>query len=169
MVVYGYELDYKEIWVLKNRCFWIVVLEKTLEHPLDCKEIQPVDPKGNQSWIFTGRTDAEAETPNFGNLIQRTDSFEKLWCWERLRARWEGDNRGCDGWVASLTQWTWFWETPGVDDRQGGLTCCSLWGHKESDMTEWLNCTHWEDRDNIIKSLLFLYLPQIWCLNPSEM
>ena len=75
----------------------------------------------------------------FGHLIWRTDSFEKLWCWERLRARWEGDNRGCDGWVASLTQWTWFWETPGVDDRQGGLTCCSLWGHKESDMTEWLN------------------------------
>ena len=60
--VWVWELDYKESWVLKNWCFWSVVLEKTLESPLDCKEIQPVHPKGNQSWIFTGRTDAEAET-----------------------------------------------------------------------------------------------------------
>ena len=58
-----WELDYKESWVLKNGCFWTVVLEKTLESPLDCKEIQPVNPTGNQSWIFIGRTDAEAETP----------------------------------------------------------------------------------------------------------
>ena len=61
--VWMWELDYKESWVRKNRCFWIVVLEKTLESPLDCKEIQPVHPKGNQSWIFIGRTDAEGETP----------------------------------------------------------------------------------------------------------
>ena len=61
--VWMWELDYKESWVLKNWCFWTVVLEKTLESPLDCKEIQPVHPKGNQSWIFIGRTDAEAETP----------------------------------------------------------------------------------------------------------
>ena len=63
VVMYGWELDYKENWVVKNWCFWTVVLEKTFERPLDCKEIQPVHPKGNQSWIFTGRTDAEAETP----------------------------------------------------------------------------------------------------------
>ena len=65
VVMYGCELDYKESWVPKNRCFWTVVLEKTLESPLDCKEIQPVHPKGNKSWVFIGRTDVEAETPIF--------------------------------------------------------------------------------------------------------
>ena len=72
-----WELDYKERWVLKNWCFWTVVLEKTLESPLDCKEIQQVNPKWNQTWIFIGRTDAEAETPIFGHLMWRTDSLEK--------------------------------------------------------------------------------------------
>ena len=61
--VWLWELDYKQSWAPKNRCFWTVVLEKTLESPLDCKEVQPVHPKGDQSWIFIGRTDAEAETP----------------------------------------------------------------------------------------------------------
>ena len=72
-----WELDYKESWVQKNWCFWTVVLEKTLESPLECKEIQPVHPKGNQSWIFIGRTDAEAETPILCHLMQRIDSLEK--------------------------------------------------------------------------------------------
>ena len=71
------ELDYKESWAPKNWCFWTVVLEKTLESPLNCKEIQPVHPKGDLTWVFTGRTDAEAETPIFGHLIWRTDWFEK--------------------------------------------------------------------------------------------
>ena len=75
--VWMWELDYKESWVPKNWCFWTGVLEKTLESPLDCKEIQPAHPKGDQSWVFIGRTDAEAETPNFGHLMQRTDSLEK--------------------------------------------------------------------------------------------
>ena len=82
-----WELDYKESRVPKNWCFWTVVLEKTLESPLDCKEIQPVHPKGNQSWILIGRTDAEAVTPYFGHLMQRTDSWKypdagKDWAWE---------------------------------------------------------------------------------------
>ena len=72
-----WELDYKESWVLKNWCFWTVVLEKTLESPLDCKEIQPVHPKGNQSWIFIGRTEAEAETPILWPPDAKTDSLEK--------------------------------------------------------------------------------------------
>ena len=72
-----WELDYKESWVPKNWCFWTVVLEKTLESPLDCKEIQPAHPKGDQSWVFPGRTNVEAEIPNFGHLMRRTDSFEK--------------------------------------------------------------------------------------------
>ena len=71
------ELDYKESWAQKNWCFWTVVLEKTLESPLDCKEIQPVNPKGNQSWVFIGRTDVEAETPILCRLLQRADSFKK--------------------------------------------------------------------------------------------
>jgi len=75
--VWMWELDYKENWVLKNWCFWTVVLEKSLEGTLDCKEIQPVHPKGNQSWIFTGRTDSEAETPILWHLMWRTDTLEK--------------------------------------------------------------------------------------------
>ena len=75
--VWIWELDYKESWALKNWCFWTVVLEKTLESSLDCKEIQPVHPKGNQSWIFIGRTNVKAELQYFGHLMWRTDSFEK--------------------------------------------------------------------------------------------
>ena len=85
-----WELDHKERWVLKNWCFWTVVLEKTLESPLECKEIQAVHPKGNQSWVFIGRTDVEAETPNFGHLIWRTDSFEKT----LMLGKIEGKRRG---------------------------------------------------------------------------
>ena len=83
-----------------------MVLEKTLESPLDCKEIQPVHPKGDQSWVFIGRTDVEAETPILGHLMQRADSMEKT-LMLGLRAGGEGDNRGLDGWMASPTQWTW--------------------------------------------------------------
>ena len=75
--VWMWELDYKESWVQKNWCFWTIVLEKTLESPLDCKEIQPIHPKGDQSWVFIGRTDVEAELQYFGHLMQRADSFEK--------------------------------------------------------------------------------------------
>ena len=105
-----WDLDYKESWVSKNWCFWTLVLEKTLESPLDCKEIKPVSPEGNQSWIFIGRTDAEAEPP----ILWPPDA--KNWLtgknpdgWERLKAGGEGDDRGWDGWVASPTQWTWSW------------------------------------------------------------
>ena len=82
-----WESDYKESWVLKNWCFWTVVLEKTLESPLDCKEIQPVHPKGNQSWVFIGRTDVEAETQYFGYLMQRADSFEKTLMLGKIEGR----------------------------------------------------------------------------------
>ena len=82
-----WEFDYKETWVPKNCCFWIVVLEKTPESPLDCKEIQPVHPKGNQSWICTGRTDAEAEAPILLHLIQRTDSLEKTLMLGKIESR----------------------------------------------------------------------------------
>ena len=107
--VWMWELNYKESWALKNWCFWTVVLEKTLESPLDCKEIQPVNPKGNQPWIFIGRLKLKLKHQYFGHLMRRADSFEKTWCWERFNAEGEGDNRGWDGWMASPTQWTCVW------------------------------------------------------------
>ena len=95
--------------MLKNWCFWTVVLEKTLETPLDCKEIQPVNPKRNQSWIFIGKTDAEAETPILWPPdVKSWVIGKKPWCWERSKAG-EGDDRGWDGWMASPTRWTWVW------------------------------------------------------------
>ena len=106
------ELDYKESWALKNWCFWTVVLEKTLESPLDCKEIQPVHPEGNQSWIFIGRTDAKAETPVLWPPQELTH-WKRLWCWEGLGAGGKRDDRGWDGWMASPTQWTWIWVNSG--------------------------------------------------------
>ena len=105
--VWMWELDYKESWALKNWCFWTVVLEKTLERPLDCKEIQPVHPKGDQSWVFIGRTYVEAETPMLCHLMWRVDSLEKTLMPSIPGAGGEGDNRGWDGWMASLTRWTW--------------------------------------------------------------
>ena len=112
--VWMWELDYTESWALKNWCFWTVVLEKTLKSPLDYKEIQPVHPKGNQSWIFIGRTDAEAETPILWPPdVRKLTHLKRPWCWERLKAGGEGDNRGWDGWMASPTQWTWVWVNSG--------------------------------------------------------
>ena len=107
--VWMWELDYKECWVPKNWCFWTVVWEKTLESPLDSKEIQPVHPKGDQFWIFIGRTDAELKLQYFCHLIWRADSFEKTLILGNMKAGGEGDNKGWDGWMVSLTQWTWVW------------------------------------------------------------
>ena len=87
VVIYGCGLGYKESWVPKNWCFWTVVLEETLESPLDCRAIQPVHPKGNQSWIFIGRTDAEAETPILGHLMRRTDFLEKTLMLGKIEGR----------------------------------------------------------------------------------
>ena len=111
--VWMWELDYKEGWVPKNWCFWTVVLEKTLESPLDCKEIQPVHPKGNQSWLFIGRTDFEAETP----ILWLPDVKNWLIGKDPDAGEWlevgEGDDRGWDGWMALPTQWTWVWVNSG--------------------------------------------------------
>ena len=109
-----WELDYKESWVPKNRCFWTVVLEKTLESLLDCKEIQPVHLKGNQSWILIGRTDAEAEAPVLWPPDAKSWLSWKDWCWERLKARGERNNRGWAGCMASLTQWTYVSVSSGI-------------------------------------------------------
>ena len=133
-------LDYKESWAQKNWCFWTMVLEKTLESSLNCKEIQPVHHKGNQSWVFIGRTDAEAETP----IIWPCDA--KRWLiWKDPYAGkdWGQEEKGTIvdkmvGWHHCLNGHGFRW-APGVSDGQGGLECCSPWGSKESDMTEQLN------------------------------
>ena len=107
--IWMWELDYKESWALKNWCSWTVVLEKTLESPLDYREIQPVHPKENQSWLFIGRTDVEAET----SILWPPDA--KNWfIWKNPDAGkdWRPEDKGTtrfDGWMASLTQWTWVW------------------------------------------------------------
>ena len=132
-----WELDCEEGWAPKNWCFWTVVLEKTPESPLDCKEIWPVHSEGDQPWVFFGRNDAKAETPVLWPphakswLIGKDSDAGRDW-----GARGEGDDRGWDGWMASPTRWTWVSLTPGVGDGQGGLVCCNSWGRKESDMTE---------------------------------
>ena len=136
------ELDYKESWVLKNWCFWTVALEKTLESPLDCKEIQPVHAKGDQSCVFIGRTDVEAET----SILWQPDAKSWLiWKDHDAGINWRQEEKGTTedemaGWHHRLNGHE-FGETPGVGDGQGGLACCSPWGHKESDTTEWLNWT----------------------------
>ena len=107
--VWMWELDCEESWGPKNWCFWTVVLEKTLESPLDCKEIQPVHPEGDQSWVFIGRTDAEAETPTLATSCEELTHWKRPWYSEGLGAGGEGDNRGWDGWMASPTRWTWVW------------------------------------------------------------
>ena len=130
-----WELDYKESWMLKNWCFWTVVLEKTLESLLDCKEIQP----GNQSWIFIGKTDPEAEAPKLwlpdvkNWLIWKDPDFGKDWGQE------EKGMTGWDGWMASLTQWTWVWVNSGSWWWTGKPGMLSLWGCKESDTTTQVN------------------------------
>ena len=112
--VWMWKLDCEESWAPKNWCFWTVVLEKTLESPLDFKEIQPVHTKGDRSLVFTGRTDVEAETPILlATWCEELTHLKRPWCRERLRAGGEGDDRGWDGWMASPTQWTWVWVDSG--------------------------------------------------------
>ena len=136
LVMWMWELDYKESWAPKNWCFWTVVLEKTLESPLDCKELQQVHPKGNQSWIFTGRTDAEAEAPILwppdakSQLIEEDPDAGKDWGQEEkgtTEDKMVGWHHRLNGHECEYTS--------GVGDAQGSLVCCSPWGHKESDMT----------------------------------
>ena len=101
-----------ESWAWKNWCFWTVVLEKTLESPLDCEEIQPVHSKGDQPCSLKG-TMLKLKLQDFGHLMQRVDSLEKLWCWEGLGAGGKGDDSGWDGWMASPTRWTLIWVNSG--------------------------------------------------------
>ena len=143
--VWMWELDYKESWVLKNWCFQTVVSEKTLESPLDCRRskqsiLKEISPGCSLEGLML-----KLKLLNFGHLMLRADSFEKTWCWERLRARWEGDERGWDGWMASTTQCTWvsvdsgsWWWT----GRPGLLRFMGLQrvGHNWATELNWTEC-----------------------------
>ena len=135
-----WELDFKENWAPKNLCFWTVVLEKTLKSLLDSKEIKPVNPKGSLSWLFIGRTDVEAETPircppDVKNwLIGKDPDAGKDWRQEE-KGMTEDEMVGCNHQLDGHE----FEQASGVGDGQGSLSCCSPWGRKECDSTEWLN------------------------------
>ena len=150
------ELDHKEGWVPKNWCFWAVVLEKTLESPLDCKEIQPVHPKGNQSWIFTGGTDAKGEAPTLwpcdvkSQLIGKDPDDGKDWGLEEKGVA-EDEMVGWHHWLNGHE----FEQALGDGEGQGSLACYSPWGCKELKMTERLN-------NNITEPQMML----IWNRNP---
>ena len=137
------ELDHKKCWSLKNWCFQSVLLEKTLESPLDCKEIKPVNPKGNQSWIFIGRTDAEAEAqmlwpPDVKNwLIGKEPDAGKDWRQED-KGTTEDEMVGWHHWFSGHE----FEQTLGYSDGQGSPVHCAPWGRKESDTTKGLNDTY---------------------------
>ena len=144
--VWMWVLDYKESWVQNNWCFWLVVLEKTLESSLDCKEIQAVNPKGDQSWVFIGRTDVEAKTlilwpPDAKSWLTGKDpDAGKDWRQEEKGTTEDG----MVGWHHRLNGHGFGW-TQGVGDGQGGLACCGSRDRKELDTTERLNWTELGD------------------------
>ena len=139
-----WELDHKESWVLKNWCFRAVALEKTLESPLDCKEIQPVHTKGDQSWVFIERMDAEAEAPILWPpdakswLIAKDPDAGKDWRQEQ-KGMAEDEMVGWHHWLNGHESEP----TPGDSEGQGGPAGCSLWDRKESHMAGWLNNNNW--------------------------
>ena len=150
-----WELDSEESWVLKNWCFWTVVLEKTLESPLDCKEIQRVHSKGNQSWIFIGRTNAEVETP-----ILWPPDVKNWFIWKDPDAGkdWRQEKGTTEDEMVGWHHCHGFAWTLGVGDGQRGLASCSSWGSKESDMTE----QHW------IELLIYLAMSGLTCSTQAQ-
>ena len=148
--VWMWELDHKESWEPKNWCFWTVVLEKTLESPLDCKKIKSVNPERNQSWIFIGRTDVEAEAPILwppdakrkSQLIGKDPDARKDL--KQEKGTTEDEMFGWHHWLNRHE----FEQAPGDSKGQGTLVCCSLWGGKESDMTEQLSNSKYKYRMN---------------------
>ena len=150
--VWIWDLDCKESWAPKNWCFWTVVLEKTLESPLDCKEIKPVSPEGTQSWMYTFEgLMLKLKLQYLGYLMWRANWLEKSWLFPNIRVwkdwccwmDWRQEEKETTedemvGWHHQLNGHE-FEQAPGDGEGQGSLACCRPWGHKELDMTEWLN------------------------------
>ena len=159
-----WELDCEESWTPKNWCFWTTVLEKTLKSPLNCKEIQPVHPKGDKSWVFIGRTDAEAETPILWPPHAKSWLIGKDWCWEGLGAGGAGDNRGRDGWMASPTRWAWVW----VNSRSWWWTkrpgVLRFMGSQRVEH-DWATELNWTEL-NSIQVVLYKAIPHLLHLQP---
>ena len=136
-----WQLDRKESWMLNNWCFELWCWRRLLRVPWTARRSNQSILKENSPECSLEELMLQLKLQYFGHLMQRADSFERPWCWERLKAG-EGDDRGWDGWMASPTQWTWVWVNSGSwVDGQGGLACCGSWDRKESNMTEWLNWT----------------------------
>ena len=157
------ELDCEESWVPKNSCFWTVVLEKTLESPLDCNEIQAVHSKGDQPWVFIGRTDVDTETPILWPPHAKSWLIGKD---PNAGRDWRQEEKGLTeveiaGWHHRLDGHEFGW-TPGVGDAQGGLVCCDSWGHKESDTTERVNWMQIPQEEDII---CLVYWYTLFCQN----
>ena len=160
-----WELDYKESWALKNWYLWTVVLEKTLESSWDCKKIQPVHPKGNQSWIVIGRTDAEAETPTLwppdvkSRLIWKDPATGKD-LRQKEKGTTEDEMVGWHHWLDGHE----FEQALGAGDGQRSLACCSPWGGKEADTTERLNWTELGTEEKLSPSLSLNHCPAVYAL-----
>ena len=152
-----WELDNKKVWALKNWCFQIVVLEKTLENPLDCKEIKPVNPKGNQPWIFVWRAEAKPKLQYFGHVMWRANSLEKtpmLGKTEvRTRRRWQSMR-----WLYGISQWTWIWANSGKRWRTRKPFRLQSMGSQS-----WTQLSNWTPPPTLRKTMLYLSL-LMWVL-----
>ena len=162
--VWMWKLDYKESWVLKNGCFWTAVLEKALESPLDCKEIQPVILKEISPGCSLEGLMLNLKLQYFGHLMRRADSLKRPWCWERLRAGEEGDDRGWDGWMASQTQWTWVWVDSGSWWWSGKPGVLQSMGSQRVGY-DWATELNWTEEEGITEHVQSL--GQTWWCSPA--
>ena len=171
-----WKLDCEESWAQKNWCFWTVVLEKTLESPLDCKEIQPVHSEGDQFWDFFEGNHAKAETPVLWPPHVELTHWKRPWCWEGLGAGGEGDDWGWDGWMASLIWWTWVWVNSGSWWWTGRPGVLRFMGSQRVGH-DWATELNWTDLNTLLSSFhvfyfflkastVFRYF-MIWTLVPS--
>ena len=147
-----WELDYKERWTLKNWCFWTMVLEKTLESPLDCKEMTVLNIH-RKDWCWNWNSNILA------TLSEKLTHWKRPWCWERMKAGGKGDDRGWDGWMASLTQWTWVWVSSRSWWWTGKPGVLQSMGSKELDTSElnWLPVADRWNKTVLIQDIFNLF------------